>query len=383
MISGSATAELGADQEMNAIEEGWSRDAWDTSISAKAYNPDWWETLTEAKEPELWVELKSVFEEEKAIPAIPDWASEIVLRMMELPMCGYYAYPANITQVIDAISAEQCPDVVMRCYTADADRKVLLSYYVYCLDAWSKNAPISHVVAELSLRDQLGKDWREIAAAIYQSLGERSEIKQVAVERLMHRLRWWIKSLIWSDDRRDRFMLDVYSGDISGDEEHWGAYGNSPYGDPYFAEFALPHVKEMEQRICEQAPDGKGLLERIHSTWLCAPKAFRYLEKLIPEIGAIGSGTVPNNTDSILNCRDTYPDFDANREHFRDLLERLRSWLDGNNRAVAIGESSDVKHWLVHLLWHKLVFHARYEGNFAKLVGEGAHGKSGSKKPSG
>ena len=362
----------------------WSREAWDASTGARAYNPDWWDSLTPEKEPALWAELRSIFEQEQAIAPIPDWASEIVVRMMELPMCGYYAYPANVTQVIDAISTEQCPEVVLRCYTVDPDRKVLLSYYVYCLDAWSKEAPLSHVAAELSLRDQLGKDWKEIAAAIYGTLGGRTEIKRITVERLIHRLRWWIKSLIWLDDERDRFLLDVYSGDIRGDEENWGAYGNSPYGDPYFTELALPHVKAMEERILADVPDGKTLLDRIHSTWLCAPKVFRYLEKLIVEIGAIGSDASPGDISPFLQCEDTYPDFDANHEHFTDLVKRLRLWLDGHEEVLpSLGEMSPVQRWLLHLLWHKLVFHARYEENFAKLVGERPHGRSGSKRPNG
>ena len=365
-------------------DDRWSRETWDSSTSANAYNPDWWDSLTPEKEPELWAEMRSIFEEEKAVSGIPGWASDIVVRMLELPMCGYYAYPDNVTQVIDAISAKQCPDVVMSCYTVDPGRKVLLSYYVYCLDAWLKDAPLSSVVAELSLRDQLGKNWEEIASAIYRTLGEKSEIKQIAVDRLIHRLRWWIKSLIWSDDKRDRFLLDVYSGDIRGDEENWGAYGNSPYGDPYFTELGLPHVKAMEERICAHVPDGKRLLDRIHSTWLCAPKAFRYLEKLIVEIGAIGSDAPPDEAPAILQCEDTYPDFDANHEHFVGLVDRLRSWLDGEERPFpSLGSASPVKRWLVHLLWHKLVFHAKYEESFGKLVGELPHGKGGSRKPNG
>ena len=302
--------------------------------------------------------------------------------MMELPMCGYYDYPNNVTQIIEAMSAEQCPTVVLRCYTVDSRRKVLMSYYVYCLDAWHKDAPNLHVVAELSLRDSLGKNWKSIASAIYQALGDRTEIKMIVVERLIHRLRWWIKSLIWSDDKRDSFLLDVYSGDIRGDEEKWGAYGNSPYGDPYFAELRLPHVRTMEERICADVPNGKELLERIQSTWLCAPKVFRYLEKLIAEIGVIGSGTRPAEAPPILQCEETYPDFDANHKHFADLLERLRGWMDGDEGLLpSLGQTSPVKLWIAHLLWHKLVFHSRYEGNFAKLVGERSHGKSGTKKP--
>jgi hypothetical protein len=366
--------------EMNEL--AWSRKAWEASVSTKGYNADWWDTLTPEKEPELWAELKSVFEEEKALPDVPVWASEIVGRMMELPMCGYYAYPANITQIVDAISAQKCPDVVMRCYTVDPGRKVLLSYYCFCLDAWSKNAPLDSVVAELLLRDPLGKDWEQISLAIYRTLGDRTEIKGLTVERLVHRLRWWIKSLIGSNDKRDRFLLDVYSGDIRGDEQGWGAYGNPPYGDPYFIELGLPHVKAMEERIRADVPDGEKLLDRIHSTWLCAPKMFRYLEKLIAQIGAIGSAALPDEAPSILQCEDTYPDFDANREHFEGLVERLRSWLDGQEGPLpSLKAASPVTRWLVHLLWHKLVFHANYEENFGKLVGQRSHGRSGSKKP--
>jgi len=365
-------------------ETSWSREAWDASITAKAYNSDWWNTLTPETEPQLWAEMRCLFEQEKAIGEIPAWASEIVVRMMQLPMCGHCGYPANVTQIIDAISAAQCPEVVMRCYTVDSGRKVLLSYYVFCLDGWVKDAPLSSVVAELLLRDQLGKDWEKIASAIYQTLGDGAEIKRITVERLIHRLRWWIKSLIWSDDKRDRFLLDVYSGDIRGDDENWGSYGNSPYGDPYFAELELAHVKAMEQRIVADVPDGKELLDCIHSTWLCAPKVFRYLEKLIVAIGAIGSGAPPEGDHPILQCEDTYPDFDANREHFTDLLERLGLWLDGHEDALpAIDRTSPVKQWLVHLLRHKLAFLAKYEQDFGKYVGAQPHGKSGSKKPRG
>lgn len=367
------------------MNEGqWSREAWDASVSAKAYNPDWWATLTEEKEPELWEELKSIFREEKALPSVPGWASEIVVRMMELPMCGYYGYPDNVTQIIEAISAKKCPEMVMRCYTVAPSRKVLMSYYVYCLDAWLKDAPLSSVVAELSLRGSLGRNWDRIATAIFEILDDKTEIKAVAVERLVHRLRWWIKSLIWHDDKRDRFMIDVYSGNIRGDEEKWGAYGNSPYGDPYFTELQLPHIKVMEGRIRTDIPDGKRLLDRIQSTWLCAPKVFRYLERLIVEIGAIGSGAPPDGVPGFLQCEDTYPDFDANHRHFTELLGHLQLWLDGNEGAVpSLGETSPVKQWLVHLLRHNLLFHSQYEDNFAKLVGKRPHGKSGTKKPNG
>ena len=369
---------------ISMTEAAWSREAWNASISARAYNADWWDYLTPMKEPQLWAELHAIYTEEKALGTIPPWAIEIVTRMMELPMCGYFAFPDNITQILDAITAQQCPDVVMRCYTADPDRKVLMSYYVFCLDAWVKDAPLDNIVAELELRDPLGKNWEAIATAIYQILDKKTELKRLVIERLIHRLRWWIKSLIGSDDKRNLFMLDFYGGDIRGDIEPWGAYGNSPYGDPYFTELQLSHVKVMEQRILAEAPDGQALLVRIQSTWLCAPKVFRYLEKLIAEIGAIGTHPFSGNVPVFLQCENTYPDFAVSQQQYVRLTEKLHQWLEGTTDQLPIIENpSPIQRWLVHILWHKLIFHAKYEENFGKLVGERPHGKGGSRRPNG
>jgi hypothetical protein len=38
----------------------WSREAWDASISAKAYHADWWDTLTPEKAPALWAEVGQI-----------------------------------------------------------------------------------------------------------------------------------------------------------------------------------------------------------------------------------------------------------------------------------------------------------------------------------
>ena len=372
-------------------DNGWSRQAWDASVSAQAYNADWWETLTPEAEPELWEQLRCIHAEEVTAGEIPGWAREIVARMMELPMCGYYAFPDNIHQIINAISAQKCPDVVLRCYTVDPDRKTLMSYYVFCLDAWLKGAPLELTVAELTGRDQLRKKWERIASEVYRILGERTEPRRIAVKRLIHRLRWWVKSLIGPDDRRDRFMLDVYSGDIRGDEERWGAYGNSPYGDPYFTELRLPAVQAMESELRGVAPNADKLIERIHSTWLCAPKVFRYVEKIIAEIGSIGSPAAgetgrdcPSGAESgFLQCEDTYPDFTASGRSFDVITSQLQAWLDGGEDAVAaLGATTPVKHWLLRILWHKLVFQAQYEENFSRLVGKRAHGRAGTARPS-
>lgn len=228
------------------------------------------------------------------------------------------------------------------------------------------------------MRDGLGKDWPEIVTSIYQSLGSPSEQKVLLVRRLVHRLRWWIKTLIWFDDKRDRYMLDVYSGDARGDEAKYSAYGNSPFGDPYFKERELPEMEELAKQICG-IPGGKKLLDRIESTWLCAPKVFRYLEKLILEIGSINSGNIPNNDVSILQCEDTYPDIASYKRWYSPFISSLKAWLDGNCKALSeLGEITPVKHWLVRVLRHKLRLYEKYDP-FGSLIGAKPSGKSGNK----
>jgi hypothetical protein len=296
-----------------------------------------------------------------------------------LPMCGHYAFPRPLVQICEAIGREKAPDFVCGCYTADSARKIRMSYYVYCLDAWRKHAPPDVAKAELAMRDNLGKDWPTILDAIYRTLGAPSPPKQAAVRRLVHRLRWWIKTLIWDDDKRGRFQLDVYSGDVRGDEAQYSAYGNSPFGDPFFEERKLPEVQRLDKQIAETVPNGQWLVDRIESTWLCAPKAFRYLERILVEIGAIGSGKAPKTDASILQCEDTYPDAASHKAWYAAFIASLTAWLDGVRDArPELGEPTPAKHWLVRLFRHKLRLYEKHDP-FGNLVGAKSTGKRGTK----
>ena len=42
------------------ITDTHSPEAWEASVSAKAYNADWWPFLTPEKEPSLWTELSAI-----------------------------------------------------------------------------------------------------------------------------------------------------------------------------------------------------------------------------------------------------------------------------------------------------------------------------------
>ena len=363
----------------------WCKENWEKSVTSRAwgatpYDAGWEGSREHGADLSSSDEFRSLFQEEMAVGGVPGWAAEIVDRMIgPLPACGHYSFPRPLLQICQAIGKEACPKFVFGCYTADHQRKMLMSYYVYCLDAWLKGAPLDIASAELALRDDLGKDWPTIIAAVHHSFGARSELKVLLVRRLVHRLRWWIKTLIWVDDRRDRYMLDVYSGDPRGDEEEWSAYGNSPFGDPYFAELRMPQMRELSGEIREKVPGGKELLERIESTWLCAPKAFRYVERIILEIGSVGSAAAPDAYGTILQCEDTYPDVSSSASWYSSFMSSLSRWLDGDPRAVAgLVGVTPVAHWLVGMLRYKLQLYERWN-RFGSLVGARPSGRSGSR----
>lgn len=339
-----------------------------------------WDYGFDADAGVLCPDLAAVIDEELALPSIPGWAREIMVRMIaHLPICGHYTFPAPIVSVCRAIHLRRCPEIVCGHYTCDFGRKTLMSYYVFCLDAWLQNAPRETAKAELLLRDALGRDWPTIVDAIYDTLGTPNDLTRLLVERVVHRERWWVKTLIWPDDRRDRFGLDMYGGDVRGDEARFSAYGNSPYGDPYFAELRVPRVVELSERI-RKAGHGE-LLGYIEHSHLCGPKAFRILERLIVAIGNLEGPLRPNDAPSVLQCEDTYPDLQACGEWYSTLMASLDAWLAGDADALPeLGPVTDVTHWLGSALRYHLTALARSECDpFARLVGTSPAGKSGTR----
>jgi len=359
--------------EKSVTSTAWPSSPYDTGV-ANDKRGEWEDRILSNSE------LKGILEEELNLGKIPEWAAEIVNRQIStFPPCGHYTFPRPLHEVVDAIKNEKCPDFVISCYTADAERKKLMSYYVYCLDAWLKKAPVEIALAELQMRDALGKDWKQILSNIYETLGEPTEERSLVIRRLIHRLRWWLKTLTWLDDKRDRSQLDVYSGDIRGDEE-WGYYGNPPFADPYFTEQQLPEVKEMTSLIREKVPEGEGFVVRTESTWLCGPKVFRYLERLILGTGDTGRSKKMDTTSSILQCEDTYPNVESYRGWYSSFVNSLVKWLKGTDDGNSdFGESTPVKHWLFRMLRFKLQLLEEW-GTFGKLTGIQEAGKSGGKR---
>ncbi|MCE5240337.1 hypothetical protein LLH23_17875 [bacterium] len=360
----------------------WSREAYEGSVTSRCWSctpadAGWDEGREHGFDVPTSAELRAIFEEEMALGGVPAWAREVVDRMIgQLPMCGHYSFPGPVLDLCRAVREQRCPEFVISHYTASPERKRLLATYIYCLDAWLEGAPPAEAEAELARRDDLGKRWSEIIAAVYTTLGERTPRRAWLVRRLIHRQRWWLKTLIWPGDGRDQFALDAYLGDVRGDAHEYGCYGNPPFGDPYFAELRCAEVRELTAQIRE-AGDGP-LLAHIEHSHLCAPKAFRHLEKTILAIGRVAAEGAPDDDRPILQCEDAYPDFGAFRKWYERFMAALASWLDGDEDALPeLGPVTPVGHWLARVLRLKLQLYAEHNP-FGRLVGAQPAGRSGT-----
>ncbi|MCE5259262.1 MAG: hypothetical protein LLG44_09440 [Chloroflexi bacterium] len=351
----------------------WFREAYLDSISSRcwAYTPydQGWDRC-----PELQCDkaLRCLFEQEKRLEPVPRWAQDIVERSINFPpFCPHWAFPSPYLDVLDAIGKQTPQTFVHGCYTASRERKERMLDYVFCLDAWLAGAVPRQAALELSMRGNADINWQQVCAALWEVLGERSELKELLLRRIVHRQRWWIKSLVWDDDHRNLYCRDQFLGDTQcGGGNEQGHYGNPRFYDPYFAELQVPEVQQIERRLSEICPDWSWFQSFIHDSWLCAPKAFRFIERLLWCVGkekrAVSLPSHPlENGDIVpgfLQCEDTYSSIAGGKEWVRDFIVGMRLWVSGcrpNSALICdvyqrLAERTPIKLWLVGLYLRKI-----------------------------
>ena len=358
----------------------WTKETWEQSVSSRCwwytpYDAGWDECKEHGADMSADEELRDIVQMELSLGGVPDWATEIVERHIRcLPPCGHCHFPLAFLETISAIGSEAALTFVHTCYTANRERKERAQDYLFCLDAWLVGIGPEEAAKELELRKRPGPDWPTVCRSIWDVLGEQTELKELLVDRTLHRYRWWVKTLTWDDDERDVFVPDTYLGDLRGSGD-W--YANPGFLDPYFVEKKSPRVKRLEDRIAALTPDCDFFLSFIYDSWLCAPKTFRFLEKTLWAMGKERRYPPDEVVPGFLQCEDTYPSREESVPWWQGFTKALRTWWPGSpaEGAVAhdvnrrLAEPTPVKRWLVRLYLHKL---RRLEMNtddgLAKLV---------------
>jgi hypothetical protein len=344
----------------------WSKEVYEASVSSRCWwaapHTGGWDTFKHDGELEAIVQL------EEALSPVPSWATEIVERTIKFPpACPHYAFPTPFLDIVSSIGQQKAQDFVHGCYTVDRQRKMRALDYIFCLDAWLEDATPEQASRELQNRDAAPLDWDEVCQNIWHVLGKKTDLKKMLVERTLHRYRWWVKSCIWDDNSADAFCRDRYLGALPRGESARWHYGNPGIGDPWQAELETAYVKDIEAKLAQMCPDWEWFQTAIHETWLCGPKTFRFLERLLWSIGKEKpSVSLPaprfhvakeDIVPAFLQCEDTYPDRQESVAWLRSFHQGLKSWTSndpaGNGVARDIyerlGQNSPLKIWLVRL----------------------------------
>ncbi|MBN1579709.1 MAG: hypothetical protein JXA89_03330 [Anaerolineae bacterium] len=369
----------------------WTPECYERSFSSRC----WWFTPYDGGKWSDSIrtdnELQAIVEMEYRLAPIPLWAQQIVERSINQACpCGHYLFPLPYLEVLDAIGTRQPPTLVHSCFTAERQRKRQAMDYVLCLDAWLAGAPPDTPARELDTLGSRKADWAAICADLWQVLGERTELKEHLVERILHTIRWAIKFTFWDNDQASEFGRDQYLGDYARTQ---GAASIDGYYErsPFYYEQASPHIQGLETHLAEICPDWDRFRAHMMEWWLCAPKSFRFLERIL---WAIGQERPPRSSDRVpgfLQCEDTFPNQDNAARWWTSFCAALGAWwqqsgaeqtLDANIVAQVwqrLETPTPLKQWLARLFLHKL---ERLEANgeqLAHLVNAGHTHKRGTK----
>jgi hypothetical protein len=318
-------------------------------------------------------ELARIVAMEQALGSVPQWAGQVVERAINQACpCGHYLFPKPYLEVLDAIGSQTLPAMVHSCFAVERERKKQAMDYCLCLDAWLSGTSPDVPADELLALGHRRIDWQTVCRDVWQTLGERDECRRLLVERILHNVRWAVKFTFWDDDQASLFGRDQYLGGYSttGDGVSIDGYYERP---PFDYERASPRVHRIEERLGEICPDWDTYRGQLAEWWLCAPKSFRFLERIL---WAIGQGRPLRPGDCVpgfLQCEDTYPSQDEAAAWWQSFCVALDGWWRGATSSGAIAEEIDqrlgnptpVKRWLVRLFLRKL---KRLEENGEQLT---------------
>ena len=339
-----------------AKELEWSKEAYENSISSRC----WWYTPYD----DGWIdgagiavddELRQIVQMETELRPVPEWAEQLTTTWINyIPACGHYLFPLPFLELTSAIGRETASDPRHSCYSVECRRKRQMADYCLCLDAWLAGASPEAPVRELEAFGARKIDWRSLCRDLWEVLGERNESKDLLVKYYLHALRHSIKASQWEGDVATEFGKDEYLGDYVVSRD-----GSAEFFEPR----SSPRLKTIADRLTEIRPDWREFSEvDFGYWWLCAPEAFRYLERDLWTIGKEKPIDGGEDVPGFLQCEDTYPNQDKASDWWKSFVAALQGWWQGKptDDEVAqdvnrrFGAPTPVKRWLVRLLLRKL-----------------------------
>ncbi|MCG2660574.1 MAG: hypothetical protein L6437_10060 [Kiritimatiellae bacterium] len=369
----------------------WSKSLYENSASSRCwwftpYDDGWDVSVKHGPDLREDKELRAIVEMEAGLDPLPEWARKIAeTSIRSVPPCGHYTFPKAYLETVNAIGRSQPQSFLHTCFTVDSKRKRQMADYCLCLDAWLAGASATAPASELMALGFRKIDWLSVCQALWTVLGDHTELKDLLVERTLIQTRWWIKSSVWEDDLAVRFGRDQYLGDFAESSCFATDNGNPNLRAPAFKLDASQQVQNIEARLKEICPDWPWFRNLIvDGSWPCAPKTFRYLERLLWSIGkerpAVSLPSFPlQNGDVVpdfLQAADTCPAPKQAAQWWQEFLKALSAWWQdkpasgsvAKDIATRLGDPDDLKRWLVRLYAHRLAMLARHGATIGQLV---------------
>ena len=364
----------------------WNRDSYENSFTRNCFSGTpfcgsvGWEARwgKDGRALKDDTQIRRLVEMEFLIRPVPLWAQQIARQIDVLPYCGW-GFPQHVAAVCTNIGRRDAEAArALRCFTVGPGRLALLANVALLLDGWLKRISPDAVASAIAVQESGGLDWTSIADNVYRALGDVERCKEVLVRRLLERLRFWLRAPYnWSkgDDSLRLGYLYVPALSRNGGWDYFGFESHDPV------------VRELNERIREQIDTPDRWLEVITSTWPCAPKVMRFLERIICTIGRVERGGTsaydelvqsPPAAGEVLPVNGTYLDSATSRRLYETSIRLLADYVGDDfcvpvplpdevdvawaaRLAASLGGRAPAKVWLASLLLEKIVL---YEENF-------------------
>ena len=316
-------------------------------------------------------QIRRLIELEYAVRPVPLWAQRVARQIDEFPPCGA-AFPQSVEAVCTNIGRRDAEALkTWRCYTPGPNRLDMLSRVALLLDGWLKGLPPDRVSMALGRGGSSALDWPGVTDAVWAALGPHEPRRCLLIRRLLERLRFWLRAPYEGTKLDENPRLGYLH------VPELGQYGGWDYMAFEHNEVAS---KELDGRIREEVDDGDVWIDLIASTWPCAPKVMRFLERLICSAGKItadGTSSIKAlqqslpATGTVLPVTGTYLDSDASRLLYDTALRVLGEYVQdefclpvelpesidgewGKRLASVLSERDEVKLWLAALLLERI-----------------------------
>jgi hypothetical protein len=366
------------EREDRTVDAVWQEEAYEASLTRTCFSSTAYDEGWSNQDVRNDTEMRRLLEMEHAVQPVRVWNRKVVRQIEEMPPCGW-CFPEYVETVCRGIGAGAKWGAwsAPKCYTVGPERLALMAHYAVCLDGWVKRVPAETVAGDLARQASGGRDWHAIASRIWDTLGEPSPLRVLLVSRLLARLRFWLRAPFEPLKADDNWRLGYFYTNAMSREGGWDYFSFDRHD---------PECVELDEQIRAKVSHPNRWLDLIASTWPCAPKVFRYLERIIIAIGALEEGDDRSPTElagkdhgkPVLDRETTYLDSATSRRLFGTAIHALSAYV-GNGVAASpapdadedslfsnrlrevLGEASPDRVWLAALLLKRVTL---FESNF-------------------